>query len=153
VHDYSFHNPTFSLLSPPSRPSFLTKNNNIYKSDIPKPDPTKVKRLAFNVITSLQENIRSMESGIDILRDKIDDEFKKFDEKHSKKYEQLNKKLGITEKKLENIGKNFLCLYNKFVRVEKIVDEDIDNDDDDNNGNDEEEEPILNINEFNQLKY
>jgi predicted nucleic acid-binding Zn-ribbon protein len=128
-------------------------NNNIYKSNIPKPDPTKVKKLAFNVIKSLQEKVHSLESVLHGLRDKIDEDFEKFDEKYSDRYEQLNRKLGITEKRLENLGKNFLTLYNKFLRVEKMVDEeivevgsdkDIDDNDEDNDGiDDEEEEPIL----------
>jgi hypothetical protein len=53
---------------------------------------------------------------MDILRDKIDEEFEKFDDKYSDKYEVINKKLGTTKKRLENLGKNFLTLYNKFLR-------------------------------------
>jgi hypothetical protein len=86
VHDDNFPTPAFSLpVPPPPPPSFQSNNNNNYKSDIPKPDPTKVRKLVFNVITSLQEKVHSLESGMHGLRDKIDDEFEKFDEKYSDK--------------------------------------------------------------------
>jgi hypothetical protein len=85
VYDDSFPNPAFSLPAPPPPPSFQL-NNNIYKSDIPKPYPAKVKKLAFNVIRSLQENVHSIQSGINVLHDIIDDEFEKYDDKYSEKY-------------------------------------------------------------------
>jgi hypothetical protein len=43
------------LSTPSSSPSFQHNNNN--KSDLSKPDSSKVKRLASNVISSLQKNV------------------------------------------------------------------------------------------------
>jgi hypothetical protein len=156
-----------SLPASPPPPAFQPNNNNIYKPDIPKPDPTKVKKLAFNVITSLQEKVHTLESGMHGLRDKVDEDLEKFEEHYSEKYEIINKKLGSTITRLENLGKNFLTLYNKFIRVEKIVDEEFvevgsdeevdDNEDENNDGiDDEEEEQILQplVNKLNpQFKY
>jgi hypothetical protein len=123
VHYDSFTPFVSSLSAPPPPPSIQSNNNNINKLDVSKPDPTKVKKLAFNVITSLQEKVHSLESGMHGLRDKVDEDIEKLDEKYSDRYEQLNKKLGTTVTRLENLGKNFLTLYNKFIIVEKIVDE------------------------------
>jgi hypothetical protein len=75
VYDNNFSDPAFCLCTPSSSPSF--QHNNNIKSDLFKQDSSKVKRLASNVITSLQKNVCSVESGIDVLRDKIDNEFEK----------------------------------------------------------------------------
>jgi hypothetical protein len=94
------------------------------------------------------------------LRDKVDEDIEKLDEKYSDKYKVINKKLGTTVIRLENLGKNFLTLYNKFIRVEKIVDEEfvevgsdeeVDDNEDENNDGIDEEEPILQplLNELN----
>jgi hypothetical protein len=64
VDDDSFTPLASSLPAPYPPPSFQPDNNNTYKPDISKPDPTKVKKLAFNVITSLQEKVHSPESGM-----------------------------------------------------------------------------------------
>jgi hypothetical protein len=155
VHHDSFTPFASSLPAPPPPPpSFQSNYNNINKPDVSKPDPTKVKKLAFNVITSLQEKVHTLESAMHGLRDKVDEDIEKFDEKYSDKYELINKKLGTTVTRLKNLGKNFLTLYNKFIRVEKIVDEEfidvgsdeeVDGSEDENNEgiDDEEEEPIL----------
>jgi hypothetical protein len=66
VHNDSFPNPTFTF-STPFPPPFFQPNNNMFKSNIPKQDPANVKRLPFNVITSLQKNVRSLESEINVL--------------------------------------------------------------------------------------
>jgi hypothetical protein len=154
VHHDSFAPFASSLPAPPPPPSFHSNYNNINKPDVSKPDPTKVKKLAFNVITSFQEKVHTLESGMHGLRDKVDEDIEKLDEKYSDRYEQINKKLCSTITRLENLCKNFLTLYNKFIRVEKIVneefeevgsDEEVDDNEDENNEaiDDDDEEPIL----------
>jgi hypothetical protein len=64
VHHDSFTPFASSLPAPPSPPSFQPNYNNINKPDVFKPDPTKVKKLAFNIITSVQEKVHTLESGM-----------------------------------------------------------------------------------------